>query len=127
MEPLVIEATFDTPRVLLDKEQEKFEITQRSMPEDAVKFFAPIIEWFNKYIENPNPKTHFRFFFEYFSTNSAKQIARLMYLLEKLSEQSEVKIIWQYAADDIDMKNAGHRYSQIIELNISVEAVNTGI
>ena len=123
LNPLFIEETEDTPRVLLDKEKGIFEITKKSLPEDAVNFFKPIFDWINVYIDDPNPKTDFHFFFEYFSTSTAKQLSKLMFLLEKLSEHSEVNIVWQYIDGDTDMEISGNRYKQLINLSISIEAV----
>ena len=65
-------------------------------------------------------KRLFRFNFEYYSTSTAKQISKLMFLLEKLSKRSKVKIIWNFKEGDMDMEAAGNRYKQLIDADIEV-------
>jgi len=57
MEVINIKGTEDTPDVILDKENEKFEISGRSLPEDVNMFFEPIMDWIDEYSENPLDKT----------------------------------------------------------------------
>ena len=64
MEPLVVEATPDSPAVLLDKAQGIFELKGRSMPEDPIEFYKPIIAWAADYVSEPNAVTEFVFRFE---------------------------------------------------------------
>ncbi|MBQ5540037.1 MAG: SiaC family regulatory phosphoprotein, partial [Bacteroidales bacterium] len=72
MEPFIKEPTIDTPRVVLDAESGVFEISQMSLPEDAVDFYAPIINWLMEYSENPQKETVFNMKLEYFNTASSK-------------------------------------------------------
>jgi len=46
---LNIKPTEFTPKVLLDTEKNKFEIAGESRPEDAGKFYGPILDWLDKY------------------------------------------------------------------------------
>ncbi|MDD2562759.1 MAG: DUF1987 domain-containing protein [Salinivirgaceae bacterium] len=119
--PLFIEETEDTPRVLFDPTKGIFEISKKSLPEDAIGFYNSIFEWFNLYIDNPNIDTNFCFNLEYYSTSTAKQITKLMFLLEKLSERSNVKVTWKYKAGDKDMEAAGKRYKSLINMDIEIK------
>ena len=123
MPVLYIEATKDTPRVIFDAEKNQFEITEKSLPEDAVGFFQPIFDWLNQYIDQPNPENTFVFYLDYFSTSTAKQLSKVFFLLEKLSEKSQVKIIWKYQAADLDMYNAGLRYQKMLDVDFEIEKV----
>ncbi|MGI6478407.1 MAG: DUF1987 domain-containing protein [Salinivirgaceae bacterium] len=118
--PLFIEETEDSPRVLFDPAKGIFSISKKSLPEDAVRFYDTVLEWFKMYIDEPNEETLFRFNFEYYSTSTAKQISKLMFLLEKLSKRSKVKIIWNFKEGDMDMEAAGNRYKQLIDADIEV-------
>ncbi|MBR3712346.1 MAG: SiaC family regulatory phosphoprotein, partial [Bacteroidales bacterium] len=42
LEPIIIEATSDTPRVELNKEKGIFRFEGKSLPEDVIKFFSPV-------------------------------------------------------------------------------------
>lgn len=119
MEPLILEATEDTPKVVLDTE-ENFSISGRSLPENAIGFYQPVFEWLEKYIENPGNKTVIDFKLEYFNTASAKQIAKILLFLEKLSKRQEVLVRWFYQAEDIDMLSSGQRFDKLIEVNFEI-------
>ena len=45
MEVINIEATDETPKVILDADQGIFEFSGKSLPEDVTVFYDPIIEW----------------------------------------------------------------------------------
>ncbi|HQK37835.1 MAG TPA: SiaC family regulatory phosphoprotein, partial [Bacteroidales bacterium] len=60
MEPLIITGTDEIPTVILDKEKNLFEISGQSIPEEAISFYSPVIDWFEEYSQNPNSKTILR-------------------------------------------------------------------
>jgi len=118
MNSLVIIETDHTPSVVLDKDAGIFEIAHRSLPENAIDFFDPIINWIKEYAKNPNKITEFSFKLEYYNTATSKQIAKLLLILEELNSnhKSEVKIIWHYNSDDLDMLNSGKRYEKLLNI-----------
>ncbi len=114
MIPLNIPETEDTPKVTLDPANGMFEISKRSYPEDATGFYAPVIGWLGQYMSAPNPETNFTFRLEYFNTASAKQVFKILTVLDDLSKQSKVTIRWHYNKQDQDMLASGQRYSNMI-------------
>lgn len=116
MEPLIIEATNDTPYVHFDAKTGVLELSDRSLPENAIEFYQPLFEWIYNYIDLPKGETLFKFKLEYFSTSSAKQITKILFLLEKLSDISKVKVNWYYKKEDIDMYSSGLKYSKLTNL-----------
>ena len=84
MNELILEKTNDTPFVYLNKNENKFSIGGRSLPENAITFYEPILNWLENYIVNPNPETVFEFNFEYFNSASSIQIFNIVFLLKKL-------------------------------------------
>ncbi len=117
MEPLIIEKTEDTPEIRLEPDKDIFRISERSLPENAIEFYQPIFDWINDYYNEPNEKTEFDIKLEYYNTATAKQIAKLLMLLEKVSSKSEVTVRWHYDKDDIDMYDSGARYSKLINIH----------
>ena len=120
MEALKIEATSDTPKVVLDANSGTFGIEERCFPEDAVGFFSPIIEWIKNYSKTPNSTSNFNFKLEYFNTSSSKQIFKILVLLEELSKKNEVIISWHYNKEDSDMLSSGERYSKLLQLKFNM-------
>ena len=117
MEVIKIKGTDDTPNIILDKDNDIFEISGRSLPEDVSTFYEPILNWLDEYAENPNPKTVFFFFFVYFNTASSKLLLDILMKLEEMHENgNEVLIKWHYPEDDEDMQEAGEEYAEIVDV-----------
>ena len=117
MEVIKIKGTDDTPSVILDKENELFEISGRSLPEDVTSFYEPILNWLDEYAENPNSKTVFSFKLVYFNTASSKLLLDILMKLEEMYENgNEVLIKWYYPEDDEDMEEAGEEYADIVDI-----------
>ena len=57
MEPILIEGTPKTPTIKFDASSGVFEIKGRSIPENSVDFYKPLIDWLDSYKEDPNDKT----------------------------------------------------------------------
>ena len=120
MEPLIIKATEDTPEIIFDPENEVFEISNVSLPENAIEFYAPVIDWLKKYKKNPLPKTVFDFNIEYLNTASSKQVFELIFLIDKINEHSDVLIRWHYDAIDEDMRSLGVRFTHLVKVKFEL-------
>lgn len=120
MESIFIEATEDSPAVILNKDHSTFIIANRSFPEDAYGFYEPIIEWIEKYVHSPNERTIFEFKLDYYNTSSSKQIFKILLLLEELSKHKDVLIRWHYRKDDTDMLSSGEIFSKLVNLEFQV-------
>jgi hypothetical protein len=119
MESLIIDSTEDTPKVVFDPANRVFEISRRSLPENAIGFYEQVLAWLNQYAQTPVDLTVFNFKLEYFNTSSAKQIAKLLLILEKLAASHKVAINWYYKKEDADMLASGTRFSKLIDLNFN--------
>lgn len=109
--------TDDTPTVILDAANNNFEISGRSLPEDVAAFYNPILEWIDKYAQNPNPKTVFNFKLIYFNTASSKMLLDVLMKLEDLHNGGKSTLVkWHYPEDDEDMKEAGEEYADIVDV-----------
>ncbi|MCK5823132.1 MAG: DUF1987 domain-containing protein [Bacteroidales bacterium] len=120
MNDLIIEATEETPKIFFKQDKNEFCISERSLPENAVEFYTPIFEWLEKYKNKPNSETIFDFKLDYFNTASAKQITKLLLLLEGIEKSNKVKIRWFFKKGDLDMKSSGLRYDKLIDINFEL-------
>jgi hypothetical protein len=123
MEPLNIKATNDTPRVIFDPDNDIFEISGRSLPEDVVTFYQPVIDWLDDYKAHPRKKTEFIFRYVYFNTATSKLVQDILFKLEGLNEAGhEVNILWYYEQDDEDMYDIGVEFRENINLPFEIIA-----
>ena len=117
MDPLKIDATEETPLIVLDPENNHFEFSGKSFPEDVAEFYNPVLEWLQAYSENPNEETVVDCKFEYFNTASSKVILDIMLKFEEMHENDHViRVNWHFNEDDEDMEEAGEEYSDMIDV-----------
>ena len=119
MNPILINSTEDTPGVRLDVAANIFELSGRSLPEDVVKFYKPILDWLDEYAQSPNAHTVFDFKLSYFNTASSKIILDILMKLEGMNDDGkDITIKWHFPSDDEDMEEAGKEYSEIVSIPI---------
>ncbi|MEZ5070278.1 MAG: DUF1987 domain-containing protein [Bacteroidales bacterium] len=116
MEKYVIDSTPNTPGIILDPMQHEFRFSGESRPENVRKFYMPVLEWLESYVnetlqdEAREGKPAFHFSFEYFNSTSAKFILDIFKLISRLNEaRVEPTIRWYYEEDDEDMLEWGRR------------------
>lgn len=126
MEKLIIEATGNSPRIVLDPESRKFEFSGESRPENVRKFYLPILEWLETYTKNQEKlkegerasNLQCQFNFEYFNSTSAKYILDIFKSLNAISALGiELDINWLYEEDDEDMLEVGQEMSRMSKLS----------
>jgi len=117
MEPIIIEGTPKTPTVKFDSGEGIFKLEGRSIPENSVEFYKPLVDWLESYKEHPLPKTTVEVKLEYFNTSSSKCILDVFKKLELIHKaKNDVEIKWYYEEDDEDMLEAGEDYDSIIKV-----------
>jgi len=117
MEPLKIDATVDTPAVLLDAAGNVFELSGKSYPEDTVEFYTPVLNWLDDYCLHPNTKTTFVFRLKYFNSASYKPIYDIITRMEQIQEKGfGAAVQWYYKDGDSDMKTAGEDFSELVNV-----------
>ena len=117
MEAISIEGTAKTPTVKFDVQGGTFEIKGRSIPENSIEFYKPLVDWLDEYAKSPLPLTQVNVQLEYFNTSSSKCILDVFKKLETINKgKSEVVVNWYYEEDDEDMLEAGEDYESIIRV-----------
>jgi hypothetical protein len=117
MEALTIEGSAKTPNVKFDAEQGLIEIKGRSIPENSIEFYKPLVDWLEEYGKGPSTLTKVNIQLEYFNTSSSKCILDVFKKLEAIYKaKNEVIINWYYEEDDEDMLEAGEDYESIIRV-----------
>lgn len=117
MEALMIEGTQKTPSVEFNPAKGTLEIKGRSIPENSIEFYKPLVDWLENYTDSPATKTVVNVHLEYFNTSSSKCILDVFKKLEVLHKNSnDVQINWYYEEDDEDMLEAGEDYESIIRV-----------
>ncbi len=124
MEPIIIEGTPKTPSVNFDPQKGTIEISGRSIPENSIEFYKPLIDWLDQYLNGPAKLTEVKIQLEYFNTSSSKCILDVFKKLEAIYKSgNEVVINWFYEEDDEDMLEAGEDYQSIIKVPFKMREI----
>lgn len=117
MEDLKIEGTPKTPTIEFNQSTGYLLVRGRSIPENSIEFYKPLIDILEAYDKNSQANTKVDIQLEYFNTSSSKCILDVFKKLEGInSGSSEVVINWYYEEDDEDMLEAGEDYQAIINV-----------
>jgi hypothetical protein len=130
MEAFIIEPTEFSPKITLDPENNIFEISGISRPEDVRDFYYPVFTWFKKfkseiidtknYSYNEDHPLDLKIKLAYFNSSSAMFLSDLLTEFNKLHEQGQyVKIYWFFEEGDDDMREAGEELSEMLEITFN--------
>jgi hypothetical protein len=114
MENLNLSGSPKTPEVNFSGSGELW-LKGRSIPENSIEFYKPLMDWLEEYGKGPNANTVLNVQLEYFNTSSSKCILDLFKKLETISASS-LTVNWYYEEDDEDMLEAGEDYQAIIKV-----------
>lgn len=125
MEKYSIDGTPKTPTISFDLASGVLEIKGRSIPENSIEFYKPLVDALDKYAGSPKSATNVNIQLEYFNTSSSKCILDVFKKLENINKGgSAVVINWHYEEDDEDMLEAGEDYQAIINVPFKMVQVS---
>jgi len=122
--------TVFTPNIFLNKSENFFLISGKSVTENAEEFYEPVFNWFNEYFKNPNISTEIIFFIEYLNSASLLQIGSLIDILIKNKNNTNLIVDWLYEKDDELSIEIGKEFQYIYKYKfnfIEVEEKDTEI
>lgn len=125
MEKYTINGTPKTPSISFDLESGVLDIKGRSIPENSIEFYKPLVDALDRYSSSPKATTQVNVQLEYFNTSSSKCILDVFKKLENINKSgSSVLINWHYEEDDEDMLEAGEDYQAIINVPFKMLIIN---
>jgi hypothetical protein len=118
MENLVIEGGIKTPSVNLDREKRQLRFEGRSIPEDTIRFYEPILKWIEQYIQTEREgTTEMHINLEYFNTSTSRYLFGIFKTLESYHVKGNPMLIhWYYEQDDFEMLESGEDYASILKI-----------
>lgn len=123
MNSLYFAKTSKTPEITFDPKNEVFEIVGRSIPENSVEFYRPVMEWLDAYQKEPDGYLYLIVKLEYFNTSSSKCLIDIFRKLEKMHNNGQqVLIKWYFEEEDEDMKESGEDFKDILKVPVEMIA-----
>ncbi len=108
----IIEATKSSPKVELNPEGSMI-ISGRSIIEDTIVFFRPIIEWVK---EAKCSQITIEVRMEYMNSSSSKQMLNVLKAVASNPNIRTIYVKWFYENDDEDMLELGKDYESLIHI-----------
>jgi hypothetical protein len=125
MEKLIVRETPRTPSINFDPETGSFDISGKSTPENSMGFYAPVIDYIDRYTSCPADKTVVNIKFEFFNTSSSNSIHSIFKRFEKVyMENRDVVIKWYYDSSDENMLDAGEDFKAILHIPFEIIKVD---
>src|SRR4051812_23798375 len=121
MENYVYTGTPKTPIIKFDKNTGILEIEGRSIPENSIDFYKPLMDMLDDYRKAVKPNTVAEIKIEYLNTSSSKCILAVFKKLEEIKNaDSHVLIKWYYQEDDDEMLEAGEEYQAVVNVQFKM-------
>ncbi len=118
---IFISQSEDTPEVILSVKDKQIVISGPSFPEDAIEFYAKILDWLDAYGSKLD-KLNIVFDYSILSSASNKMVYEIFLKLEKLNREYDldVNVKWFYSSYDEDMYEEGLGFRRSVGLPIEV-------
>jgi len=113
----IIPKTNQTPRVEFDTLNGTLTIHGKIVPENPIAFFEQVDQTVENYLKNNSAKLEINIRLDYFNTVSSKMLSKFF---RKVTTTHKPTLNWFYEKDDIELKEAGEDYSQILNYPINL-------
>lgn len=110
MEDLFIQGTDSLPTISF-KTNGEFKIKGRALPEDATKFFAPVLDWLGQFsAEEVNLEVNL----DYFNTSVSKKLLDVFRAIDLNPDNKTINMKWKYEDGDDEMLESGQIYEELL-------------
>ncbi|MBR7067209.1 MAG: DUF1987 domain-containing protein [Bacteroidales bacterium] len=92
-------------------------IEGRSIPENAILFYEPIIDWIEKYLQHPEALTKVNIKIEYLNSSSNRFLYNILKMFDDAyMAGSNIVVNWYYEEDDDTMRSTGLDFQSLVSL-----------
>ncbi len=123
MNNFFLEPTLKTPKVDFDFTTGFFELSGRSIPENSLLFYEPIIERIKDLDVEDLNEINLKVNLEYFNTSSSKSLVAIFRAIEALSDRYNVTIHWYYDIEDEDMMESGEDFKNLLKVPFHLKKI----
>lgn len=126
MNSLIIEKTASTPYINFNCEIRKLIVSGESFPENAARFYEPVMNWIKEYLENiEKEETQIEFEIIYFNSSTSKIYMTFFSLLDQaVASGKNIVINWRATEENETAIECGEEFMEDLEFvkfNILVE------
>ncbi|MEW6348262.1 MAG: DUF1987 domain-containing protein [Thermodesulfobacteriota bacterium] len=129
MESLLLEQSKSTPFIRFDAVTGVCEIAGECYPENAGKFFGPVLEWLKQYLTSESThELQLNVHMNYFNSSSSKAFMNLFELLEEFASAGrQVCVNWKFDSENEPILEAGEEFrEELSSVSFNLVAVSEG-
>lgn len=117
MNNLLIEKTNSTPNINFNYDMRKLIISGESFPENAAKFYEPVVNWIKEYLGcTGEEETEVEFEIIYFNSSTSKIFMNIFSLLdEEVQEGKNIIVNWIASEDNEAAIECGEEFKEDLE------------
>ncbi len=118
-----IDATKQTPEIVLNESDLRILIRGSSYPENAAALYTPVIEWLDEIDQDFNGEFVCEFDFNFLSSSSHKMVYDILYKLQLLYRKNKkIQIVWYYEEADEDIMDKGDEFTRLLDMPVKLIA-----
>jgi hypothetical protein len=121
MENLYLDQDIKTPKLDFNYTKGELTIEGISVPENTIDFYSPFVFWVKEYVQQPK-KTILKIKLEYFNTSTSVVLLNIMRDVASMGTEFST-IEWYYEPDDLEMKEVGEDYKNMLDTNFELIAM----
>jgi len=122
MENLIRKATDNTLGVCFDAETGALEMEGASYPENAARFFKPLEDWLETFIDNLGIPVVLNLKLNYLNSTSTKHLLDFLEILEEYHENSgNVRVNWYFEESEYNIQEMGEDFAE--DMNLPIELI----
>lgn len=111
-----LEGTTDTPQVVLNAESCTLNISGNCYPENAYRFFKPLIDWINENHDQYNAPVKAEVKLNYFNSSSGRFLLKFLNICGQ-QFKSGLTVYWLFESGDDLIKERGEELASVSEVN----------
>lgn len=117
MTNLVIEKTYSTPYINFDSDTGKLMISGESFPENASRFYTPVVQWVRDFVETMDAqKVEVNIEIVYFNSSTSKVLLNIFGILEEAVENGkDITVNWKCNKENESAIECGEEFKEDLE------------
>jgi hypothetical protein len=120
MEKVIRQGTSKTPLVILNPEDGIITLEGRSILEDTISFYDPILSWLAEYVIKPKETTTLNISFDYFNSTSARILLIILQTIQQVRKHGNNLVInWYFDENDENIRESGTDFASLVKENFN--------
>ena len=121
MQALIIPVSNNTPGVWFEPASGTFELTGNSIPENAIEFYQPVMDWLANHLPDLEGEQTLKIKLSYFNSTSLKALYMMLKQVKDANTMGcRVRVEWYIEEDDELLSETRSMMSEMLDMVMDV-------